>query len=65
VYLGVTESVFTGWNWIGDEPIPVGESFTLTLKPRTYFVRAEACDGTWLRDELDVPLSGHQTWTVP
>jgi hypothetical protein len=65
VRMGITESVYTGWNWIGAEHIPVGESQTFMLKPDTYFVRAEACDGTWLRDEVDVPLSGHQTWTVP
>lgn len=63
--IGITESVYTGWNWIGDEHIQPGESLVLTLRPETYFIRAEACDGTWLRSEVDVPLSGHQTWTVP
>jgi hypothetical protein len=63
--IGITESVYTGWNWIGAEHIQPGESLVLTLKPDTYFIRAMACDGTWLRSEVDVPVSGHQTWTVP
>jgi hypothetical protein len=65
MWIGISESVYTGWNWIGAEHIQPGESRTLTLRPDTYFIRAEACDGTWLRSEVDVPLSGHQTWTVP
>jgi len=63
--IGVSESVYTGWNWIGAEYIQPGESLVLTLRPDTYFIRAEACDGTWLRSEVDVPVSGHQTWSVP
>jgi hypothetical protein len=63
--IGVTESVYTGWNWVGDQHIQPGESVVLTLRPDTYFIRAEACDGTWLRSEVDVKISGHQIWTVP
>ncbi len=63
--MGITESVYTGWDWIGTESIPVNESQTFFLRPDTYFIRAEACDGTWLRAETDVPVSGHQVWTVP
>lgn len=63
--IGISESVYTGWNWIGAEHIQPGESRDITLRPETYFIRAEACDGTWLRSEVNVPLSGHQTWTVP
>jgi hypothetical protein len=65
MWIGISESVYTGWNWIGAEHIQPGESLDLTLRPDTYFIRAEACDGTWLRSEVDVPVSGHQTWTVP
>ncbi len=65
MWMGMTESVYTGWNWVGAEPIQPGESLNLTLRPETYFIRAEACDGTWLRSEVDIPISGHQTWTVP
>ena len=63
--IGVSESVYTGWNWIGNEHIQPGESVVLTLRPDRYFIRAEACDGTWLRSEVDVQISGHQIWTVP
>lgn len=65
MWLGITESVYSGWNWIGAEPIHPGESRTLTLKPETYFIRAETCDGDWMRSEVGVKLSGNQTWTVP
>ncbi len=63
--IGVSESVYTGWNWIGNEHIQSGESLVLTLRPDKYFVRAEACDGSWLRSEVDVQVSGNQIWTVP
>jgi hypothetical protein len=65
IRIGITESVYTGWNWIGAEHIQPGESLVLTLRPDTYFIRAVACDGTWLRSQVDVPVSGRQTWTVP
>jgi hypothetical protein len=65
IRIGITESVYTGWNWIGAEHIQPGESLVITLRPDTYFIRAMDCDGTWLRSEVDVPVSGHQTWTVP
>jgi hypothetical protein len=35
------------------------------LRLDIYFIRAEDCDAGWLRAEVDVPISGHQTWTVP
>lgn len=63
-WIGISESMYTGWNWIGAEHIQPGGSLALMLRPDTYFIRAEACDGTWLRSEVDVPVSGHQTWTV-
>ena len=63
--MGVTESVYTGWNWLGTESIQPGETRALGLRPDTYFIRAEGCDDAWLRSEVDVQLSGHQTWTVP
>lgn len=63
--IGVTESVYTGWNWVGSEHIQPGESLVLNLRPETYFIRAEDCDSNWMRSEVDVTISGHQTWTVP
>ena len=65
LWMGITESVYTGWNWVGSEHIQPGVSLTVALRPDTYFIRAEACDATWLRSEVDVEVSGHQTWTVP
>ena len=63
--IGIGESVHVGWNWIGTEPIQPGQSLTVTLRPDTYFIRAEGCDSAWLRSEVDVAVTGHQTWTVP
>ena len=65
LWIGVTESVYTGWNWVGSEHIQPGESLVLKLRPETYFIRAEDCASNWLRSEVDVTISGHQTWTVP
>ena len=65
LWMGVTESVYTGYNWLGEEQLQPGESLYLTLRLDTYFIRAEGCDGDWLRSEVDVSISGHQTWTVP
>ena len=63
--IGSGESVYVGWNWVGSEHIQPGNSLTVALRPDTYFIRAEACDATWLRSEVDVEVFGHQTWTVP
>jgi len=63
--IGILESVYTGYNWLGEEYIQPGESLVLTLRPDTYFLRAEGCDGDWLRSETDVQISGEQSWKVP
>jgi hypothetical protein len=63
--MGITESVYTGYNWLGEEHLQPGESLYLTLRPDTYFIRAEDCDAGWLRAETDVQISGENTWTVP
>jgi len=63
--IGIGESVYTGWNWVGSEPIQPGDSRVLDLRPDTYFIRAEDCEANWLRAEVDVEISGHQTWMVP
>jgi hypothetical protein len=63
--IGIGESVYVGWNWVGQEHIQPGDSLTVALRPDTYFLRAEACDSTWLRSDVDVEVSGRQTWTVP
>lgn len=65
MWIGIGESIYTGRNWVGAEHIQPGDSLTVALRPDTYFIRAEACDATWLRSENDVKISGNQTWTVP
>ena len=65
LWIGITESVYTGYNWLGEEPIQPGESLYLTLRPDSYFIRAEGCDTGWLRSETDLVISGENIWTVP
>jgi hypothetical protein len=65
LWIGIGESVYTGWNWVGKEYIQPGDSLSVALRPDTYFIRAESCDAAWLRSEVDVEVSGHQTWIVP
>lgn len=66
LYISNTDSAYTSWNWLGAEHIQPGESLDLTVRPvDEYIIRAEACDGTWLRSESGLVVSGHQTWTVP
>ncbi len=65
LWISNTGSTYASWNWIGVEHIQPGESQILSLRSDTYDIRAEACDDTRLRFEGDVPISGHQDWTVP
>lgn len=65
LWISNTESAYMSWNWLGAEPIQPGEVMELKLRPDTYKIRVEDCEGNRLRAENDVPLSGLQTWTVP
>mgnify|MGYP000582197028 CR=1 FL=1 len=47
-----------------DEEIAAGASRTFLVYPGTYDVKAEGCDSTVLRVELDLEISGHRTWPV-
>ncbi len=65
MWISNSGSTYDSRNWIGVEHIQPGESLYLTLRSDTYDIRAEACDGTRMRFDGDVPISGHQDWTVP
>ena len=65
LWMSNTESAYTSWNWVGAEHIQPGESLTLSVRPDTYIIRAEDCDGNRMRTEVDAEVSGHQEWTVP
>jgi len=65
LWISNSGSTYDSWNWIGTDYIHPGMSLTLTLRSDTYDIRAEACDDTRLRFEGDLPISGHQEWTVP
>lgn len=65
LWISNSGSTYDSWNWIGTEYIQPGESLYLTLRSDTYDIRAETCDGTRLRFDGDVQISGHHDWTVP
>ena len=65
LWMSNTDSAYTSWNWLGAEHIQPGESLTLSLRPAAYIIRAEDCEGSRLRTEVDVNVSGHMDWTVP
>lgn len=64
LWISNTESAYTSWNWLGDQPIEPGESLSLELRTDTYIIRMEDCDDNWLLAE-EAEISGHQIWTVP
>ena len=55
---------FSSRNWIGKDQIQPGEDLFMTLKPDTYDIKAEDCEGSNMRFEGNVKLSGHQDWVV-
>lgn len=65
LWISNMDSAYTSWNWVGAEHIQPGESLTLSVRPKTYIIRAEDCDGNRLRTEVDADISGHLDWTVP
>lgn len=65
LWISNTESAYTSWNWVGVEHIQPGEMLTFSVRPDTYTIRAQDCDGARLRTEVDAEINGHQEWTVP
>lgn len=65
LWISNTDSAYTSWNWVGAEHIQPDESLTLSVRPDTYIIRAEDCEGNRLRTEVDANVSGHEDWTVP
>ena len=65
LWISNTESAYTSWNWVGVEHIQPGETLSFSVRSDTYIIRAEDCDGNWLRSEVDAEINGHQDWTVP
>ncbi len=54
-----------GLNWLADEQIDSGESYTFVVPAGAYDIKAEDCDFNILRLEIDAHISGHQSWSVP
>jgi len=64
LWISNSESAYASWNWLGAEPIQPGKTLELTLRPDTYKIRAEDCEGNILKVDIDIPISGSQTWSV-
>ena len=64
LWLSNSGSIYDSRNWIGSEQIQPGEELFLTLRPDTYDIKAEDCEGNSLRFDGDTPISGHQDWVV-
>ena len=65
LWISNSGSIYDSRNWIGIEQIQPDDTLELTLRPDTYDIKAEDCDGNILRVEGDVPISGHQEWIIP
>ena len=64
LWISNSGNLYDSRNWIGTEQIQPGEELFLTLRPDTYDIKAEDCEGSNLRFEGEVYLSGHQNWVV-
>ena len=64
LWISNSGNIYDSRNWIGTEQIKPGEKLTLTLRSDTYDIKAEDCEGSNLRFEGEVYLSGHQEWVV-
>ena len=54
-----------GANWLGNDSIQPGGTRTFIAPEGTYDLKAESCDFTLLRVELDVHISGDVIWSIP
>ncbi|MBI9051642.1 MAG: hypothetical protein JEZ00_19620 [Anaerolineaceae bacterium] len=65
LWISNSGSIYDSRNWIGSEQIQPDETLELMLRPDTYDIRADDCDGNSLRFDGDMPISGHLDWMVP
>lgn len=65
MWIAGPQSESFGYNWLGTDVIPAGESMTFPVFPGTYDLKAEDCDFNPLRIEMDHEITDNQTWNVP
>jgi hypothetical protein len=65
LWISNSGSIYDSRNWLGEEQILPGEELYLTLRPDTYDIKAEDCEGNILRFEGDTKISGQIDWLVP
>jgi hypothetical protein len=58
LYMGPSTEPEWGEDWLGDETIPAGWEITFDLKPGTWDVMVEDCDGNALDSWYDVEIDG-------
>ncbi|MCX8067586.1 MAG: hypothetical protein RMK65_08270 [Anaerolineae bacterium] len=66
-YVLISPAGSTEWgnNWLGDETIPPGSSYTFRLPAGTYDLAALDCSGQPLSEEVyGQEISGNITWTI-
>jgi len=64
LWMGAPTSESFGRNWLGEEEIASGGSFTVTVPPGIYDLKAEGCEFELLGLWLDAGIEGERIWTL-
>lgn len=65
VFISPSDSAEWGNDWLGNDTIPPGGSYTFHLPAGTYDLSAHDCDGNPVSEEVQgQPISGEMTWTI-
>ena len=64
LWISNSGSIYDSRNWLGEEQILPGEELVLDLRPDTYDIKAEDCEGNIMRFDGDAPINKNQDWLV-
>jgi len=65
VFISPSDSAEWGNDWLGNDTIPPGGSYTFHLPAGTYDLSARDCDGNPVSEEVQgQQISGEMTWTI-
>lgn len=64
VFISPTGSQEWGADWLGENEIPGGSSYTFYLPAGTYDLSARDCEGNTLHELYEQEISGEMTWTI-
>ncbi len=62
VYISSATSSEWGSDWLGSDVLYAGSSYTFYVTPGSYDILLEDCNGNALDQQMDVYLSGGETW---